>query len=447
MKRKLKEETILFISVFKWSILAIVVGILTGCSTFFFVYLLDLVITFQGRYFYYFLLAPLFLPVVYFFEHRVYPSHNVTSTDKVIEAIHREREISLISVVKAFFLPILTIGVGGSAGKEAPCADVGAGIGSSISKLLQVKGKDKMKLMICGVSAGFASVFGVPVAGAIFGVEVLYAGAILYEVLYPAIVSGITAFMVGKTLGVKFLHIASVVALPLDEKIFTKSILLGIFFGVISFVVVEFFSSMKKLSQYVDGNVFFKPIIAGFILIILGFIDENSISIGFDTIVSALKGEKVSPLLPILKTISTSITLNFGGSGGMVTPILFIGSTTGSLASKLFALPATFTSALGFVCLLAGCFNTPISSAIMAIELFGAPIAPYAVLAAIISFLMTGHRSLLKSQVISIRKSSSLRLELGASIESVEPVYEKQTGKLLYFLEKIFKRRGDEDVK
>ncbi len=100
-----------------------------------------------------------------------------------------------------------------------------------------------------------------------------------------------------------------------------------------------------------------------------------------------------------MKIIFTSITLNFGGSGGIVTPIFFIGAAAGSLFATLFALDLATFSAIGLVSLLAGAANTPISASIMAVELFGPKLAPYATVACIISYLMTGHRSVYPSQI------------------------------------------------
>lgn len=109
-----------------------------------------------------------------------------------------------------------------------------------------------------------------------------------------------------------------------------------------------------------------------------------------------------------------------GGSGGIVTPIFFIGVTSGSLFAQIWGLdPATF-SAIGMVALLAGAANTPIAASIMAVELFGPKIAPYAAVACVISFLMTGHRSVYPSQILSVTKSPSFELEIGDDIDSTQ---------------------------
>jgi len=118
-----------------------------------------------------------------------------------------------------------------------------------------------------------------------------------------------------------------------------------------------------------------------------------------------------------VKAVFTSITLNFGGSGGIVTPVFFVGATSGTLYAQLTGLDSATFAAIGLVAVLAGATNTPIAAAIMALEMFGAALGPYATVACIISYLMTGHRSVYPSQVLAFAKSPSLRIELGREID------------------------------
>jgi H+/Cl- antiporter ClcA len=112
--------------------------------------------------------------------------------------------------------------------------------------------------------------------------------------------------------------------------------------------------------------------------------------------------------------------LSFGGSGGIVTPIFFIGATAGSFLASLFGLDPATGAALGMVGTLAGCANTPISASVMAIELFGAAISPYAAITCIVSFLMVGHRSVYPSQILAISKSASMKSDLGKTVEEMD---------------------------
>jgi H+/Cl- antiporter ClcA len=147
---------------------------------------------------------------------------------------------------------------------------------------------------------------------------------------------------------------------------------------------------------------------------------KQYLGLGLDTIEASLKGETIIWYAFILKAIFTSITLNFGGSGGIVTPIFFIGATSGVFVAEILNVdPATF-AAIGLVSLLAGAANTPIAASIMAVEYFGAKVAPYAAIACVVSFVMTGHRSVYPSQVLAIEKSRFIEATLGKEVEEIE---------------------------
>ncbi len=164
----------------------------------------------------------------------------------------------------------------------------------------------------------------------------------------------------------------------------------------------------------------YKGILGGVVLVLLTFLlSPQYLGLGLDTINNALEGRGVPALAFFYKMVFTAITLNFGGSGGIVTPIFFVGSTSGDFFARIFGLDPNMFSAIGMVSLLAGAANTPISASLMAVELFGPQVAPYAAIACVISFLMTGHRSVYPSQVLSISKSSSLAVDKGSVMEDI----------------------------
>jgi H+/Cl- antiporter ClcA len=199
------------------------------------------------------------------------------------------------------------------------------------------------------------------------------------------------------------------------------------------------------LSERIKIGKPFKGFIGGLILILLSLIfSSRYLGLGMDTIHQSLQGGDIPWYSFLVKTIFTSVTLNFGGSGGIVTPIFFIGTTSGALFANIFGISSSTFAAIGLVSLLAGAANTPIAASIMAVEIFGPKIAPYASLACVISFLMTGHRSVYPSQVMAIKKSSSIKIEVGLEVEKIKPQFVRRSksliGTITYFIKTIEKR-------
>jgi H+/Cl- antiporter ClcA len=138
---------------------------------------------------------------------------------------------------------------GGSVGKEGPCAQIGAGLTSLFSDILKFDDHDRKKLVICGISAGFAAVFGTPIAGSFFGVEVLFVGAILYEVLLPSFIAGITAYQVSSALGVTYFH-GPVNIIPVFSELFLLKVMVaGLFFGICSIILIEMLRAGDRISE------------------------------------------------------------------------------------------------------------------------------------------------------------------------------------------------------
>ncbi len=421
MRRRLAEETILFVSVLKWVALATLTGAIVGVFTSFFIHTLAKTMNVSKNFSY----AFFFLPIIFLFNQILLknfaPKADGYETNRVIRAIHHREKISILSVLKAFVCPILTISFGGSAGKEAPSADIGAGTGSLLGQLFHFDEQDTRKLMICGVSAGFAAVFGTPIAGALFGAEVLFVGGLLYEVLLPSFIAGITSYHVSASLGVDSFYHPMYFVPQFSESFFLKVCLAGVFFGFCAFLLIEIYRFGKRISANLKINIYWKGVLGGAAMIILALIfSKDYLGLGLDQVERCFIGQGVAWFSPFIKMISTSITLNFGGAGGIVTPIFFIGATAGSVFANWLNLDQATMSAIGFVAVLAGAANTPIAASVMAIEIFGPKLAPYATVACVISFLMTGHRSVYDAQILFIKKSPSVDVSLGGDFSAVK---------------------------
>ncbi|HOK95316.1 MAG TPA: chloride channel protein [Anaerohalosphaeraceae bacterium] len=440
--RKVGEQVVLFISVVKWAVLGMFVGGIVGCSTAVFIKTLNWSISFTSQYPYYFLLMPAGFLASSLIVKLLAPQAEGHGTEKIIEAIHKQSgKISPAVVPVKLVATIITIALGGSAGKEGPAAQIGAALASCFADLLRFDDNDRKKLVICGISAGFSSVFGTPVGGAIFGVEVLFAGSMMYEVLLPSFIAGVTAYQVSSVLGLNYFQRPIEFIPVFSGSFFIKVIAAGFFFGLVSLLFIEIMTVTHKAAKKIPLQLWIRPLLGGLICAILALVfSRDYLGLGVETIESCLKGMPVVWYAFLMKVIFTSVTLAFGGSGGIVTPIFFIGAAAGNTYGHFFGLDPAVFSSIGFVSLLAGCANTPISASIISIELFGPQLAPYAAAACIVSFLMTGHRSIYSSQVLAIRKSASIDVQIGRELIAVTACAHPREKSLSAFLLRLIKK-------
>jgi H+/Cl- antiporter ClcA len=424
MKKKIMESSVMFISIIKWLLLASSVGVVVGLSTTVFLKALERSIDVSSGYKYFFLL----LPAAFFLSTVIikYLASEAKGhgTEKVIEAVHkRSGRINPLVVPVKLVATVITIAAGGSAGKEGPCAQIGAGLSSLLASILRFDDNDRKKLVICGISAGFSTVFGTPIAGAIFGVEVLFVGSLLYEVLLPSFVAGIVGYQISSAFGVTYFQEPLHFIPHFTSVYFLRVCFAGIFFGICSLIFVEMLHFFEWIGEKINWNEAYKALLGGALLVVLAFLfSTRYLGLGLDTIKTSLEGGHVPLIAPLVKMLFTSITLSLGGSGGIVTPIFFIGATSGSAFASIFGLSPDVFSAIGMVSLLAGAANTPISASIMSVELFGPQVAPYAAVACVISFLMTGYRSVYPSQILAIKKSPSIAVEKGTEMKDIHDV-------------------------
>ena len=433
MQRRLTEPTVLFLSIIKWVFLATVAGAIVGGATGLFLEALGWATNTAHQFSYWYLFLPVGMFLSALLVKYLAPDAEGHGTEKVIEAVHkRSGKIALPVVPVKLVATVVTLAVGGSAGKEGPCAQIGAGLTSLFSDLLKFDDHDRKKLVICGISAGFAAVFGTPIAGSIFGVEVLFIGSILYDVLLPSFIAGITAYQVSSSLGVTYFHEAVSVVPVFTEGFLLKVMASGIFFGICSIILIEMLKMCERVSHRLRMWDPLKGAVGGAFLVILALVfSTDYLGLGLRPIEDALRGQSGDWYAFLLKPLFTAVTLSFGGSGGIVTPIFFIGSTAGTFFAHITGLNVATFAAIGLVATLAGSTNAPIAASIMSVELFGPAIAPYATVACVISYLFTGHRSVYPSQVLSISKSPSLQVELGKELEEVEATYRPRPSSLI----------------
>ncbi|MBU1652389.1 chloride channel protein [bacterium] len=430
MRRQFLESSALFLNILRWTVLATIVGVIVGLSTALFILLLHKSIHFMQQYPYYFAILPLGLLFSTYFIKFLAPQAEGHGTEKVIEAVHKRdgRMYALDAPVK-LIATVVTIATGGSAGKEGPAAQIGATLASVFATLFRLSKNDRKKLVICGISAGFAAVFSTPVAGALFGVEVLFLGQIMYEVLLPSFVAGITAFQVSRWLGASYFWDPMTWSLEFSEALFFQVILSGVVFGLVCILFIEALRWGHKFFNNFNHVPFWKPVIGGLLLVGFGLLGADSgLGLGVDTLERALSGEPTPWWAWIFKSFATGTTLGCGGSGGVITPIFIVGASAGSVWGQIIGADPSIFAALGMVALVSGCANTPIAASVMGIELFGKAFGPYGATVCVVAFLMTGYRGVYSSQILARQKVEILTAPLNQPISSdATPSFDSDT--------------------
>ena len=420
------EQISIFISVTKWLFISSAIGIVIGASVSLFLKLLEIsdnnrdILPFPHYY-----LLPFALMLTIYLTKKLAPDAEGHGTEKVIEAVHKKSgHIDVAVIPVKLFTTIMTLFAGGSVGKEGPAAQIGAGLASFLSDIVNFSKEDRKKIVICGIGAGFATVFGTPIAAAIFGLEVLVIGLIRYDVLLPSFIAGFSAFFTAQYFGVTYtyfnIHFQQYVSL--DLLLIAQVVLAGVFFGIVSDATITMLGVISKQIKNIPRNLYIKAFMGGTFLVVLSFlVGDHYFGLGLGMIENALQSPPYNYSdIPwysfLLKMLYTSITLGVGGSGGIVTPIFFIGATSGHLFGTLMDNHVAFFAVLGFVSVLAGTTNAPIAATIMAMELFGLEVAHYAAISIVISFFMTGHRSVFSSQILAMKKSDILKIDFGEDV-------------------------------
>lgn len=339
--------------------------------------------------------------------------------DSVFAAVHQQGgRMPLLTLPIRPIAAVITLASGGSAGKEGPCSHIGASTGAMIGAALRLNSELRQRLVACGVSAGFAAVFGTPIGGAIYGVEVLAIGRIRYDFLLPAIVAGVTSYQVSTYWGIPYDTYRVVASLGFSEITFLKTAVIGLACGLAALVFVEMVHGFRRNFDRLRTRLGLwpplMPVIGGLLVAALVVvIPADYLGLSLPLMNRALAGEAM-PLAGFLwKALLVAITLGSGFYGGIVTPQFVIGAVLGSACAHLLGIEPTLGAAVGLVAVLAAASNTPIAAILMGLELFGTEAGVgYLAGSAVIAYLVIGHRSVYPEQRLTLAKSSWLRVRM-----------------------------------
>ncbi len=422
MIRQLSEEGTLFIHLIKWLFLAAIVGILVGATSTGFVLALNLAIKTVSHTGWSFWLLPFGLALSAWLTSALVPEAGGQGVERVIRAIHLHSGKMRWQVIPAkIAATILTIGAGGSAGNVGPCVQIGSGLSSFLADTLQFDSYDRKTAVICGLSAGFAAIFGAPLAGALFGLEALFVGSLAYQVLFPSVIAALVGHLTAVFLGMPDMNFVASPFPQFNTTLLLLSLVAGATFGIISMIFVECLNGGKRILYYMPASPPIQGIIGGGLLLSIAWLASPEVlGLGKETIQRALEGGTIVWALILGKILTTALTLNMGGSGGIILPICFVGATSGSALGWLLGQDPSIFAALGLAGLLAGAINTPLTAFVLGIEFFGVNSGPYLLLSCTMAYLLSGHRSAIPTQLLQFSKAPTLQGPINQEIGELD---------------------------
>ena len=391
--------------IFKWTLICAFIGVLIGSASAGFLQSLNWATDFRESHLW--LIA--FLPIGGFLIGLLYCYYGKDAeagNNLLIDTIHEPKQV--IPFRMAPFVYIGTIAThffGGSAGREGTALQMAGSIADQFSKPFKLSVSDRKILIISAVAGGFGSVFGTPLAGAVFAIEFFLIGRIRYNALFPAFITAIIADIVTKLWQTPHTHYHINLIPNISFINIIYAIVAGIFFGLcastFSKVIHKTGTIFKSKISYPPLRPFVGGIIVACIVWAIG--TTKYVGLGIPTIVQSFD-QQLPAYDFAIKMALTIITLSAGFKGGEVTPLFFIGATLGNALSLFIPLPTGLLAGMGFVAVFAGATNTPVACIIMAIELFGVECGVYVSISCIVSYLLSGHNSIYGRQMIGEAK-------------------------------------------
>lgn len=396
----------------RWITFGLLVGVASGISSAFFLWLLNLATDWRLQEPRLLLLLPLCGPLIawlYSGANRVALGGN----NLILEQIHQPgQRVPLRMAPLVLVTTVLTHLCGGSAGREGTAVQMGGSLADGLGRAFRLGKEDRRLLLAAGISGGFGAVFGTPLAGMVFGLEVLTIGRIRYDALLPCLVAALVGDWTCQGLGIHHHHYAAPSGFVFQLSALPWIVLAGMAFGAAATVFIELTHFLSRLGSSLPRAEFLRPLLGGLVVLLftalVGNQDYNGLSIPL--IERAFWATDLPWYAFLLKILFTSITLGAGFKGGEVTPLFCIGATLGSALGTFTGQDPAFFAVLGFVAVFSGAANTPLACTLMGIELFGAEFGVPLAIVCVLSYLASGHRGIYKSQPVGeVKTGHSLK--------------------------------------
>jgi len=389
----------------RWLLLATLVGLLAGSASAFFLLSLDRATGYREAHHWIVWLLPLAgFAVAWVYLH--IGQHVEAGNNLLIDEIHDPQKVVPLRMAPLILVStVISHLFGASVGREGTAVQMGGALADQLTRLFGLDRNARRVLLMAGIAAGFASVFGTPLAGAVFALEVLAIGRLRYDALLACAVAAVVGDQTTLLWGVHHSAYAAGTIPAVGLWPLMAVLIAGGIFGIAGMAFAKsthwLSSQMKRHLPYAPN----RPLVGGTVVAaaLWSFGAWRYAGLGIPAIAQAFN----QPLMPwdfLGKMVFTVAALGSGFKGGEVTPLFSIGATLGNALAPLLGMPFALMAGLGFVAVFAGAANTPLACTLLAMELFGAEIGVYALLACVISYLFSGHTGIYKAQRVGHAK-------------------------------------------
>jgi len=339
----------------------------------------------------------------------------------IIDTIHDSgKQIPIRMAPMVLIGTVLTHLFGGSAGREGTAVQMGACFADSIAHRFRLHAEGRRQLIAAGIAGGFGSVFGTPIAGMLFGLEVVWVGHIEYHAILPALVASVVGDLVTRGCGVVHTGYPIVPFHAMSALLALKWIAFALAVAATSTTFVEMTHRLKHWLESHVSRLPLRMMMGGITVVLLWKLVGSSdyLGLGVPSILRAFVDPNQPPYAFAAKLLFTAVTLGSGFLGGEVTPLFFIGATLGAVLGRLLGIPVELAAGVGLASVFAAAANTPLSLSIMAVELLGRNLMPHVVLVCVVAYLVTGHRGIYPSQRLTRFKTGHRALPAAIALRA-----------------------------
>lgn len=420
MRRHVREGAALGANLIRWMVLGAVVGVLGGLASAAFLIVLERATGTRERLpglLFGLPLAGVAIGLLYDRVGKAVAGGNNLLLDEIHEPTGRVpfRMAPLVLVTT-----VVTHLFGGSAGREGTAVQMGGALADLVAGTLRFGKEDRRLLLMAGISAGFGSVFGTPLAGCVFGLEVLALGRLESSALVPCLAASVVGDLTTRACGVTHVGYAAPHGFAFEGPTFLRLIVASLLFALAGAGFAELTHALGRVGKGIKGAAWLRPFVGGLVVIAMTLLvgDQTYNGLGIPLIQRSFTG--TVPLDAFaLKLLFTAVTLGAGFKGGEVTPLFCIGATLGNAFAQVAGGDPALYAALGFVAVFSGAANTPLACTIMGIELFGAPLAVPLAVACAIAYVFSGHRGIYTSQRVFLPKAPFAGFAPGTTLREI----------------------------